>query len=42
MARRAIDSRFTCQRVLCNRGKRQGNARRVINTDPVHGSSPVT
>ena len=28
----AIATRFTCQRVLCNRGKRQGDSQRVIAT----------
>ena len=35
----AIATRFTCQRALCNRGKRQGDSQRVIDTDLVHGSS---
>ena len=36
---RVITTRFTCQRALCNRGKRQGDSQRVINTDLVHGSN---
>ncbi len=35
----AIDNRFTCQRALCNRGKRQGDGQRAIDTDLVHGCS---
>jgi hypothetical protein len=38
-SQRAIDNRLTCQRALCNRGKRQGDSPRVIDTDLVHGSS---
>ena len=35
----AIATPFTCQRALCNRGKRQGDSQHVIDTDLVHGSS---
>ena len=34
-----IVNRFTCRRALCNRGKRQGDGPRAIDTDLVHGSS---
>ena len=30
---------LTCQRALCNGGKRQGDSQRVIDMDLVHGSS---
>ena len=33
---------LTCQRALCNGGKRQGDSQRVINMDLVHGSSTLT
>ena len=36
---RVIANRFTCQRALCNREKRQGDNQHVIDTDFVHGSS---
>ena len=38
-SRSAIATRFTCQRALYNRGKRQGDSPRAVDTDLVHGSS---